>query len=100
MLVRRRLAIAGALLLVCAAAQASAEKLSAADWRRIPVQRKLYFVFASRERFQEEGTVFGRSAEEYVTLLDREAASARPGDDMDSLFRSLAAAETAPEISP
>jgi hypothetical protein len=88
-------AIAGVLLFGYVASHASAEKLTAADWKRITAQRKLYFVFASCERLQEEGTVFRRSAEAYVQLLDREAAAARPADDMDVLFRSLAAAETA-----
>ncbi len=90
-----RFAVVVGLLFCCITSHAFAEKLTAADWKRITDQRKLYFVFASRERLQEEGAVFSRSAEAYVRLLDHEAEAARPEDDMDMLFRSLAAAEPA-----
>lgn len=73
-----RFAVVGVLLFGCIASHASAEKLTAAEWKHVTAQRKLYFVFALRERFQEEGTVFGRSAEDYVKLLDQEAAAAEP----------------------
>jgi hypothetical protein len=65
---------------------ASAEKLTAADWKRITEQRKLYFIFAERESLGERGAVFSRTANEYVDFMDNEAARAPEGRDAADLF--------------
>jgi hypothetical protein len=65
---------------------ASAEKLTAADWKSITEQRKLYFIFAERESFSERGAVFSKTANDYVDFMDDEAARAPETRDAGELF--------------
>lgn len=92
------LLLATLLAVFAAPVHASAEKLTAEDWNRITEQRKLYFIFAERETLGERGAVFSKSANDYVSFMDDEAAFAPKTRDAADLFLA-ALAKNDPEAA-
>jgi hypothetical protein len=77
-------------LLAAAGVSAETEKLTPQDWLRITSQRKQYYVFGMREKFQEKGVTFRHTTSEYIAWLDEVAQGAKDkAQDLDNVFSEL-----------
>lgn len=67
------------------------ERLTGKDWLAVSEQRKLYFIFGTRESTEYQDVVFSHSVKEYIDFLD-DKVSKNPElkeADMSRVFRSV-----------
>ncbi|GEM_PF-2975561 len=58
-----------AFLAFASSVSADAEKLAGRQWKGLSEQRRIYYVFAMREKLQEKGIVFSVPAGDYPEMI-------------------------------